>query len=127
MPSDDFYLLGILNSKITWDYLLRLCPVLGDPDKKGRLTQQAVYVKQIPIKVINNNSPRADVARRDEIAALVEEMLDLNKRLAAAKGDAERKALAAKIRVTDAKIDALVYELYGLTAAEIRVVEGQEA
>jgi len=29
------------------------------------------------------------------------------------------------INVTDEKIDALVYELYGLTAEEIKIVEGK--
>jgi type II restriction/modification system DNA methylase subunit YeeA len=33
--------------------------------------------------------------------------------------------LAKKLATTDRAIDALVYELYGLTAEEIRVVEGR--
>jgi hypothetical protein len=31
--------------------------------------------------------------------------------------------LAAQIAATDRRIDALVYELYGLTAEEIKIVE----
>jgi hypothetical protein len=30
------------------------------------------------------------------------------------------------VKTTDCKIDALVYELYGLTEEEVRVVEGDE-
>jgi len=30
----------------------------------------------------------------------------------------------SKIEATDGQIDALVYELYGLTEVEIRIVEG---
>jgi len=37
---------------------------------------------------------------------------------------AERDFYAAQIAATDKEIDALVYELYGLTEEEIRVVEG---
>ena len=35
----------------------------------------------------------------------------------------ERTALARQIEATDREIDALVYELYGLTDEEIRIVE----
>jgi len=66
----------------------------------------------------------ADVACRDRMVALVEKMLDLNKRLAAAKAPHEKEALAGMIDATDREIDRLVYELYGLTEEEIAVVEG---
>jgi hypothetical protein len=55
---------------------------------------------------------------------LVDEIFDLHKRLAAAKNDADRTRLERAVKTTDRKIDALVYELYGLTDEEIRVVEG---
>ncbi len=58
------------------------------------------------------------------IAALVEQMLDLNTRLAAAEAPHEREVLAGMIDATDRQIDRLVYELYGLTEEEIAVVEG---
>jgi hypothetical protein len=50
-------------------------------------------------------------------------MLDLHRRLAAAKGEAEKTSLSRLVASTDAEIDRLVYELYGLTAEEIRIVE----
>jgi len=39
----------------------------------------------------------------------------------------ERALLDRQIAATDALIDRLVYELYGLTEDEIRMVEGQGA
>jgi predicted nucleic acid-binding Zn-ribbon protein len=51
-------------------------------------------------------------------------MLDLHKQLAAAKGEHERNLLQRQIEATDRQIDSLVYELYGLTEEEIRIVEG---
>lgn len=51
-------------------------------------------------------------------------MLDLNRRLAAAKAAHEKEVLAGMIDATDRRIDRLVYELYGLTEEEIAVVEG---
>ena len=55
---------------------------------------------------------------------LVERMLALKKQEAAAKTDHERTALARQSEATDREIDALVYELYGLTDEEVRIVEG---
>jgi hypothetical protein len=46
------------------------------------------------------------------------------KQLAAAKTPHEKTVLEAQIAATDRQIDQLVYELYELTDAEIKIVEG---
>ena len=46
--------------------------------------------------------------------------------LAAAKIAHEQTALQRQIEATDRQIDVLVYELYGLTEEEIKIVEGRE-
>jgi hypothetical protein len=51
-------------------------------------------------------------------------MLDLNKKLQEARLEQEKTMLSRQIEATDGAIDKLVYELYGLTAEEIAVVEG---
>jgi len=43
---------------------------------------------------------------------------------AAAQTAHEKTALQRQIAATDAQIDRLVYDLYGLTEEEIRIVEG---
>ena len=40
---------------------------------------------------------------------------------------ADRKPYQRQIDVTDAEIDALVYELYGLTEEEIAIVQQKQA
>jgi hypothetical protein len=75
------------------------------------------------IRAINPPDP-ADKARHDRMVALVTQMLDLNKRLQDAKLEHEKTLLQRQIESTDAAIDALVYELYGLTEDEIKIVEG---
>ena len=55
---------------------------------------------------------------------LVDQMLSLNKQLSSAKTDHEKTALQRQIDATDRQIDQLVYELYGLTDEEIKIVEG---
>jgi len=52
-------------------------------------------------------------------------MLDLNKKLQDARPGQEKTLLSRQIEATDAAIDALVYELYGLTGEEIGIVEGR--
>jgi hypothetical protein len=50
-------------------------------------------------------------------------MLDLNKQLPSTRTADERERLERRIAATDREIDTLVYELYGLTEDEIRIVE----
>jgi len=51
-------------------------------------------------------------------------MLDLQRRLPKAKTPHEQESLQRQIAATDKQIDALVYELYGLTEEETGIVEG---
>lgn len=77
---------------------------------------------------VNNKQGRiysSDKSHHDKIVSLVEQMLSLNKRLPSAKTDYEKTSLQRQIEATDKQIDKLVYELYGLTEEEIRIVEGQ--
>jgi len=55
---------------------------------------------------------------------LVEQMLTLHKQIPNAKTSHDKTHLQRQIDATDRQIDRLVYELYGLTVAEISVVEG---
>lgn len=48
---------------------------------------------------------------------------ELHKELDAAQIPADKDLYQRRIEATDAEIDELVYELYGLTAEEIRIVE----
>ena len=60
----------------------------------------------------------------DRMVALVERMLALHKKLAAATIPADQRLYERQIEAADRQIDALVYELYGLTEEEIAIVEG---
>ncbi|HQB08000.1 MAG TPA: hypothetical protein PK712_09070, partial [Rectinema sp.] len=66
-------------------------------------------------------------ARHDKMVSLVERMLDLHKRLAETKTNHEKTLLQRQIEATDKQIDALVYDLYGLTEEEIRIVESDKS
>jgi len=60
-----------------------------------------------------------------ETQVRVEHMLDLHKKLDAATIPADKKVYQRQIETTDQEIDALVYELYGLTEEEIAIVKGR--
>ena len=66
-----------------------------------------------------------DKARHDQMVTLVERMLELHKQLAEAKTPQAKTVLQRQIEATDRQIDRLVFELYGLTEEEIKIVEEQ--
>lgn len=57
---------------------------------------------------------------------LVNSILDLHKKLFTIKTDHEKTIIMREIEAADTQIDSLVYELYGLTEEEIKIVEGKE-
>jgi hypothetical protein len=78
-------------------------------------------MEKVPIRPINAENP-ADKSRRDQVAQLAEQMVVLHQRQGAARTPQEKTALERQIAATDTQLDKLVYDLYGLTEAEIAVV-----
>jgi len=102
------YILGILNSKVTNFYCHHY--LSDDINKK--------YIEGIRVKVVSSSD-------QQPIIRLVEKMLDLNRKLVEM-GDIqtiERQKLEEELRRTDAQIDGLVYNLYGITEEEIKIIE----
>jgi len=58
---------------------------------------------------------------------LVEQMLALHRSLARARAPHDKESPRRRIDATDRQIDQLVYEPYGLTDEEVRIVEGETA
>jgi hypothetical protein len=113
------FLLGVLNSK-----LLRGLWVGRFYDQRKTFPKiKGTYLKELPV-ALPDLSIAADRARHNRLVGLVDKMLALTPKLRAAKTDAERQTLQNAVTATDQQIDALVYELYGMTDDEIRLVEG---
>jgi hypothetical protein len=72
-----------------------------------------------------DSSKSGDRSAHDGMVNLVDSMLALHKQLAAAKSTAHKAILQRQMDATDAEIDRLVYDLYGLTEQEIAIVEGK--
>lgn len=114
------FILGVVNSKLISWFGGRILPNFG---KEVFPKMNPQDVAAIPIRTINFSDP-AEVKQHDRMVALVESMLALHKASAAARLPDEKERLARQIQFTDRQIDQLVYELYGLTEDEIRIVEG---
>jgi adenine-specific DNA-methyltransferase len=111
------YLLGILNSKLIYYWL----------DKKGKKQGDALQIDKAPILKIPINflNLKNDSEKNyfNQMVSLVEHMLAIKKRKP--QTPFEQEQLQREIDATDAQIDRLVYELYGLTEEEIKIVEGE--
>ena len=118
IPTNDKYLLGLLNSKLIFYYFSHIAV----QRRGGYFEYLTIYVSQLPIRVINFSDP-AEKAAHDKMVALVERMLALHQR--SARTPQEKEMIQREIESTDGAIDALVYELYGLSPEEIAIVEGK--
>jgi CBS domain-containing protein len=120
-PSVDArYVMGVMNSRL-FVSIYRLLTL-----EKGRALAQVkpTIIANFPIRTVDFTNP-TDRASHDKLVGLVEKMLALTPKLRGATSESEKATLHNAITTTDAEIDRLVYELYGLTKEEIKIVEGE--
>ena len=118
-PSYDLrYILGLFNSRCM-NHFYHLISL-----ESGRAMAQTDIetLEKLPIRPINFDDI-AEKAKHDKMVSLVEQMLKLHKDKAGARLGQEKAVLQQQIEATDAQIDRLVYDLYGLTEDEIKIVE----
>ncbi|MCK9419090.1 MAG: Eco57I restriction-modification methylase domain-containing protein [Nitrospirae bacterium] len=114
------YVLGLLNSKLLDVFLKSYSSQFSG----GYYAYNRQYIERLPIRTVNFTDP-TNKASHDKMVSLVAQMLSLNKQLPDAKTNHEKTALQRQIDATDQQIDQLVYELYGLTEEEIKIVEAR--
>ncbi len=119
ISSDDKYLLGILNSSLVSFFYRNISSTY----RGGYLRFIYQYLIQIPVFKIDFTN-KLQKKKHDQTVALVDQMLDFHKQLAQAKLPQQKTVLNRQIEATDRQIDELVYELYGLTEEEIKIVGG---
>jgi hypothetical protein len=113
-----FYLLGLLNSKL-FGYIIAN---QSTQMRGGYIRFSKQYIEASPIRTINFDDPE-DVTQHDKLVALVDNMLELQKKYHEARMELDKGLYERQIRIVDAQIDGLVYDLYGLTEEEIGIVE----
>lgn len=114
------YVLGLLNSKLL-EWIMRQS---ATQMRGGYYSYESRFIRNLPIRTINFSDAN-DEAYHDQMVGLVDRMLSLNKQLPTAKTVHDKTILQRQIDATDQQIDRLVYELYGLTDEEIKIVEEQ--
>ncbi|HQI41824.1 MAG TPA: hypothetical protein PK665_12080, partial [Ignavibacteriaceae bacterium] len=77
--------------------------------------------KKFPIPKVELNNEGAVVS----IIEVVDQILAAKKQLQQATTEGDKNYLNRKCEILDKQIDELVYNLYGLTEEEIKIVEGK--
>ncbi len=113
------YLLALLNSKL-FDFIYQ---------KKYKTKEIFPRIllenlKALPIKIINEKN-KTEFRKQNEIIKLVDQLLKLNKEKAEIKLQSKMELLQNKMDYCEDRINEIVYELYGLTKDEIKIVEGK--
>ena len=104
------YLLTLFNSKLmNWYYKQFFTDVNIKPED----------LRQLPIKNIS-------LKNQQPFIKLADKMLSLNKKLQEIgdKNTLEKQKIQEEIKKTDNEIDELVYQLYGITEEEKKIIEG---
>ena len=115
------YLLGMLNSRLA-TYFVKL---IAFNLTKGAFTKvRTNQLARLPIPPINFSDP-TEKAQHDKLVALVESMLELQKKYHDARMERDKELYERQIKFVDTQIDKLVYDLYALTEEEVRVVEDE--
>lgn len=99
IPDASKFLLGVLNSGLTDFFLKQLAPSV----QQGYMEFRTIYVGQVPV-------PSASADQEAAVTAVVD-------KLVASKGQ------GPQVAQWEGELNALVYELYGLTGDEIAIVE----
>ncbi|MBP6977539.1 MAG: N-6 DNA methylase [Lentimicrobiaceae bacterium] len=112
------YLIGILNSSL-FVFVYRLLSM-----EKGRMLAQVkpTLLNELPIRIIDNHIPE-EKQTHDRIIQLVDNVTKLNTELHIHQLDTSRQQIQRAIDHAEKRIDQLVYELYGLTEEEIKIIE----
>jgi hypothetical protein len=113
------YILGLLNSKLIELYYKKTTV----PKANDFFIYKTMFLKEIPIYNLNIDDSDKKT-KHDKMVYLVNQMLSSQKELQKTNTDQDNAVLTRQIDMLDTQINRLVYDLYGLTEDEIKVVEG---
>jgi hypothetical protein len=117
---ETLFLTGVLNSKLV-SYLYINTSSIATKDDFRQTT--LAELRRLPVPGIENTKGGQGYKK---MVASVSSLIDLNRRLTAARMDQEKTSILRQIDGTDRLIDEIVYELYELSRDERNVVEGGE-
>jgi hypothetical protein len=105
------YVLALLNSSL----LNHLYTDIAQ-EREGRAFAQVktTYIKKLPIKIVGTTEQKSLISLVDNILAITKDVDYL-----------QNPSKQAQVKQYERQIDQMVYELYGLTDEEIKIVEGE--
>lgn len=106
LGTESLYLLGILNSRLFWFVISNLSIPFGVRAGQYRYRLIYQYMEKVPIAT-------GTLTQQAELTRLVDQILT-----ARSAGD------AARVEALEVEIDTRIYDLYGLTPADIALIEG---
>ncbi|MEI0611870.1 Eco57I restriction-modification methylase domain-containing protein [Brachyspira pilosicoli] len=105
--------MGIFNSKLFTYYVKKTGTIL-----RGNTTRfKPQYINDFPIADIDKNT-------EENLIKLVDNIMELNKKLSSEKNPNTIEMLNSRIEIIDKKINSIVYECYNLNSQEIAIIEG---
>jgi type I restriction-modification system DNA methylase subunit len=111
------YFLGLLNSKLLTFRFRGIAKLKGG----GIYEYFENSVSKLPIRQIDF-SKRQDTRKHDRIVKLVDSLRSLAPKLRNRTAGFKRQIIERAIRAAEQELDAIVYDLYGLSPSEIRAV-----
>ena len=118
------YVLGLMNSRLIDYYYAQVFG--GDRLQGGYLRVGPPQIRTIPIRCFENGT-QADRALRDQITKNAWKASDLRIQRRRSRIDSDRRVVDAQLIAIEGRINSAVYELYGLTPAEIADVDASFA
>ncbi len=113
------YILGVINSNISQFFMKALC---FDNSSGAFIKARIFHYQQLPIKSIDIKKS-TEKSNHDEIVKQVDLLLKLNRELKEEKLQNKVEQIKQRIEHSEEKINSLIYELYNLTAEEIKIIE----
>ena len=118
VPNDNMpiqYLLGLLNSRLLDWYLKKVSTQM----RGGWYSFEAKYIKNLPII----QATKENKSIQDQISSLVNQAILGKNQLQKATTESEKSFLQNKCNSLQMQIDKLVYQLYDVSAEEIKLVD----
>lgn len=115
------YIMGVLNSRL-FVFIYRLLAI-----ESGRPMAQVkpTLLAKLPIREIDFTKP-AEKENHNKIVELVKRRLNLHKEMGKTVSQNDIDRIEGEIAYNEKSINKYVYQLYGLTDDEIKIVEGRE-
>jgi hypothetical protein len=122
LGSGDPCLAGILNSRLCWFAIGNIAIPFGMRAGEYRYRLFYQYMEKVPVPRYDPKNP-AMVLNYEHLTAHVSTLHELYRELDAARSPNAQTHLARDIAARERHIDRIVYDLYGLTDDEIKIVE----